>query len=182
MTSGDEQEWIHSLGEGVTETEGLPSVHRVETFDGPVQMKWVDEAGMSMQGPLAYFVDFLKVSGVWERFVAECPLRHSSPNAPAKNEILGTIPCIVLSGHRRYAHIRAIRSDDVLPGLLGIERFRSKDGVRRVFEKQYEEALTLWMDRFINETYAVLVDQQWILDLDPTVKTLYGRQVESRVG
>jgi hypothetical protein len=29
------------------------------------------------------------------------------------------------------------------------------------------------MDRFTNETYAVLVDQPWILDLDATVKPLY---------
>ena len=182
MTSGDEQESIHPLGEGEAEPEGFPPVHRVETFDGPVQMKWVDEAGMSMHGPLTYFVEFLKVSGVWERFVAECPLRYSSPNAPTKNEILGTILFSVLSGHRRYAHITAIRGDDVLPGLLGIERFRSEDSVRRAFEKQDEEALTLWMDRFTNETYAVLVDQPWILDLDATVKTLYGRQEEARVG
>lgn len=182
MTSGDEQESIHPLGEGEVEPEGFPPVHRVETFDGPVQMKWVDEAGMSMHGPLTYFVEFLKVSGVWERFVAECPLRYSSPNAPTKNEILGTILFSVLSGHRRYAHITAIRGDDVLPGLLGIEQFRSEDSVRRAFEKQDEEALTLWMDRFTNETYAVLVDQPWILDLDATVKTLYGRQEEARVG
>jgi hypothetical protein len=52
-----------------------------------------------------------------------------------------------------------IRRDDVFPGLLGIERFLSQDSVRRAFEKQDEEALTLWLDRFKNETNALLVDQ-----------------------
>ena len=38
------------------------------------------------------------------------------------------------------------------------------------------------MDRQIIETYAALLDQKRILDLDATVKTLYGRQEEARVG
>lgn len=137
---------------------------------------------MSMHGGLAFFIEFLKVSGIWERFVEECPLKYVSPNAPSKSEILGTILLSVLSGHRRYSHITGMRGDDVLPQLLGIEKFRSEDSVRRAFEKQNEEALTLWMDRQMNETYAALLDQQWVLDLDATVKTLYGRQEEARVG
>lgn len=141
-----------------------------------------EDAGVSMYGPLTYFVEFLKVSGVWERFVEECPLQYTSRNAPTKNEILGTILFSVLSGHRRYAHITAIRGDEVLPQLLGIEQFRSEDSVRRAFEKQDEEALTLWMDRHTDESYAALLEQEWILDLDATVKTLYGRQEEARVG
>ncbi len=127
-------------------------------------------------------MEFLKVSGVWERFVEECPLHYTLRNAPTKNEILGTILFSVLSGHRRYAHITAIRGNDVLPQMLGIGRFRSEDSVRRAFEKQDEEALTVWMDRHVNETYAALLDQEWILDLDATVKTLYGHQEEARVG
>ena len=61
-----------------------------------------------MHGGLGYFVVFLKVSGIWAKFVKECPLEYSSPNAPDKSEILGTILYSVLSGHRRYPHITAI--------------------------------------------------------------------------
>ncbi len=182
MSSGDEAKAIHREGEEKKDPESYPPMHRVETFGGPIQVRWEEEAGVSMYGPLTYFVEFLKVSGVWERFVEGCPLTYTSPNAPTKNEILGTILFSVLSGHRRYAHITAIRGDDVLPQLLGIERFRSEDSVRRAFQKQDEEALTLWMDRHTNETYAALLDQEWILDLDATVKTLYGHQEEARVG
>jgi hypothetical protein len=182
MTSGDEQESVHPLGEGEAEPEGFPPVQRVETFDRSAHMKWVDEAGMSMHGPLTYFVASLKVSGGRERFVAECPLRCSSPSGPTKDEILGRILFSVVSGHRLYAHITAIPGDEVLLGLPGIERFRSEDSVRRAFEKQDEEPLTLWMDRFTNETDAILVDQPWSPDLDATVKTLCGRQEEARVG
>jgi len=114
--------------------------------------------------------------------VASWPLSYTSPNAPTKNEILGTILFSVLNGHRRYAHITGLRGDDVLAELLGIGQFRSEDSVRRAFEKQDEESLTLWLDQSMNETYEALVEQEWILDVDATVKTLYGRQEEAKVG
>ena len=182
MSGSEESKEVHPQGEGNREAEGFPAAHRVETFGGPIQVRWEEDAGVSMYGPLTYFIEFLKVSGVWERFVEECPLRYTSRNAPTKNEILGTILFSVLSGHRRYAHITAIRGDEVLPRLLGIEQFRSEDSVRRAFEKQDEEAMTLWMDRHTNDSYAALLEHEWILDLDATVKTLYGRQEEARVG
>ena len=124
----------------------------MQTFDRAIQVRWEEDAGVRMYGPLTYFIEFLKVSGVWERFVEECPLRYTSPNAPAKNEILGTILFSVRNGHRRYAHLTAIRGDEVLPRLLGIEQLRSENSVRRAFEKQYEEAMTLWMDRHTNHS------------------------------
>ncbi len=70
----------------------------------------------------------------------------------------------------------------VLPRLLGIERFRSEDSIRRAFEKVDEEALTLWMDRQMDRTFAPLLRYGWVLDLDTTVKTLYGHQEEASVG
>src|SRR6187549_2262768 len=152
MSESEEMKTLHPEGGGKEAPEGYPAVHRVETFGGPIQVRWEEDAGVSMYGPLTYFVEFLKVSGIWERFVAECPLHYTSRNAPTKNEILGTILFSVLSGHRRYAHITAIRGDEVLPRLLGIEQFRSEDSVRRAFEKQDEEAVTVWIDRYTNET------------------------------
>jgi hypothetical protein len=70
----------------------------------------------------------------------------------------------------------------VLPGLLGIERLRSEDSVRRAFANQDEDALTLWIDTQTAKTYDALLEHDWALDLDATVKTLYGRQEEARVG
>jgi hypothetical protein len=131
---------------------------------------------------VTYFLEFLQISGIWEEFVEQCPLRYTSPNAPTKAEILGTILCSVVSGHRRYAHISGMRGDSVLPQMLGIERLRSEDSIRRAFANQDEDALTLWMDRQTDKTFAALLEQEWVLDLDATIKTLYGRQEEARVG
>lgn len=172
----------HPKGEAGKEASGYPAPHRIDTFGGSVEVRWSEEGGMSLNGPLAYFVEFLKVSGLWERFVARCPLKYKSPNAPKKEEILGTLLFSVLAGHRRYAHIAALRSDNVLAELLGIETFRSEDAVRRAFEKEDEGKLTLWMDLSMNETYEALLEREWVLDVDGTVKTLYGKQEEAKVG
>jgi hypothetical protein len=88
----------------------------------------------------------------------------------------------VLSGQRGYAHITAIRNDMLLPQWLGMEKLRSEDSVRRAFEKQDEAALTLWMDQQMSATYDALLDTVWVLDVDATVKTLYGKQEEAKVG
>ena len=173
---------VHPVGEEAAEETGYPAAHRVDTPGGTVYVQWEDDAEVTAHGTSTYFLEFLKTSGLWSEFVDDCPLKYTSPNAPAKSEILGTILLSVLSGHRRYAHITAMRSDAVLPALLGIERLRSEDSIRRAFASQDEEALTLWIDRQTNKTFDALLEHEWILDVDATVKTLYGRQEEARVG
>jgi hypothetical protein len=182
MSEIEAQRGVHPVGERDDEPTGFPAPHRVETMGGPIQVSWEEDAGISPQGLLTYFFEFLHVSGLWEEFVEQCPLQYRSPNAPAKAEILGTILCGVLNGHRRYAHISGMRGDPVLPKLLGIGKLRSEDSIRRAFANQDEDALTLWMDRQMDKTFSALLEQEWVLDLDATVKTLYGKQEEARVG
>lgn len=82
---------------------------------------------------VTYFIDFLKTNGLWEEWARECPLSYSSRNAPPKEVLLGTVFLAMLAGHKRYAHISTIRSDSILPALLGMKRVRSEDAIRRVF-------------------------------------------------
>ena len=105
----------------------------VDTLGGKIFVRWDPEAAVTAFGPVSYFIDFLKTNGLWEPWVRECPLKYSSPNAPPKEDILGTIFLAVLAGHTRYAHISTIRSDSVMPALLGMKRVRSEDAVRRAF-------------------------------------------------
>ena len=65
---------------------------------------------------------------------------------------------------------------------IGIEKLRSEDSIRRAFANQDEEKLTLWMDGQTGKTFDALLEQEWVLDLDATVKTLYGKQEEATVG
>ena len=66
---------------------------------------------------VAFFISFLKVSGLYDDFVAASPLTYSSPNAPDKRDVLGTLLMSVLAGHYRYAHITSLRFDSVNPEL-----------------------------------------------------------------
>jgi hypothetical protein len=72
------------LGDGKGEPEGYPWPHRIEIFGGAVKVALEEGDSVSLQGPVAYFIEFLKESGLWGNFVEECPLRYSSPDAPSK--------------------------------------------------------------------------------------------------
>jgi hypothetical protein len=92
-------------------------VGSLDTFAGKVQGRRVPEAAVSSLGLLPYFIEFLKVSGRFDSWVADCPLEHRSGNAPRKRDVLGTILLSVWVGHWRQTHISAIRGDGVNPGL-----------------------------------------------------------------
>lgn len=173
---------LHPAGDEEEAALEYPGPHRVETLGGSVEVRWVEEPGLSMNGPLIYFIEFVNKTGLWKRWVETCPLKYTSSNAPSKEEILGTILLSVLSGHRRYAHITGLRGDQTMAEMLGVKKLRSEDSVRRAFEKQDEQELTLWMDLNLGETFEALLEGDWILDVDATVKTLYGKQEEARVG
>jgi hypothetical protein len=167
----------HQEGEraddGIVSTEETSAV---DTFGGKIFVRWDPDALVTAFGPVSYFIEFLKTNGLWEQWVSDCPLSYSSPNAPPKQDILGTVFLAVLAGHKRYAHITTIRSDSVLPELLGMKRVRSEDAVRRAFQhgeaKRYED----WLRKHVGITYEELLDEPWILDMDATVKPLYGHQ------
>jgi Transposase DDE domain group 1 len=160
--------------------ESEPSA--VDTFGGKVFVRWDPDANVTGFGPAAYFIEFLKANGLWERWVEDCPLHYTSPNAPPKQDILGTVMLSVLAGHKRYAHITTVRSDNVLPQLLGMKRVRSEDAVRRAFQQGQEERYTMWTRKHLRATYEPLLSEPWILDMDATVKPLYGHQQAAVVG
>jgi hypothetical protein len=103
-----------------------------------VRVEWDPEAPLTPLGQASFFIEFLKASGVFDALVADCPLDYSSPNAPNKRDVLGTAVLSMLSGHKRYAHMAALRADGVLPELLGLTR---------VMSGRYDDQAALWPDR-----------------------------------
>jgi hypothetical protein len=89
---------------------------------------------------------------------------------------LGTLLLSVLAGHKRYAHINSIRNDGVNPELLGMSKVLSEDSVRRAFRDIDEQACRQWLGRHLRKCYEPLLEEDWILDIDTTVKPLYGHQ------
>jgi hypothetical protein len=88
----------------------------------------------------------------------------------------------VLAGHWRYAHISALRSDGVNPGLLGMTKVASEDSVRRALLALKEEESESWLKQHLKASYEPLLEEPWALDVDTTVKVLYGHQEDAKVG
>jgi Transposase DDE domain len=156
--------------------EMLMSCAGVQTAGGRVQVRWESESAATPMGQLAYFIEFLTLTGLWSRWQEGCPLAYTSPNAPSKADVLGTWMLSALSGHRRYSHVTAIRCDGVNPGLLGMNKVLSEDALRRALTAIPEAEGVSWLDGHLNESVAPLLDAPWILDIDTTVKPLYGKQ------
>src|SRR5512137_3069883 len=103
---------IHQMGD-TESTIPVLSQSRVpvDTFAGRIHVEWDPSAAVTPLGQLPFFIEFLKVSGLFEAFVAECPLSYTSPNSPSVRDVLGTLMLSILAGHNRYAHIATIRCD-----------------------------------------------------------------------
>src|SRR5271170_3722449 len=72
-----------------------------ETFAGRVHVEWDSDSQVTPLGQLPFFIEYLKQAGLFDGWVADCPLAFSSPNAPRKRDLLGTGLLSVLSGHHR---------------------------------------------------------------------------------
>ena len=175
---------VHPTGEPEIRGEAAPppAALAVETFGGRVHVEWNPQAAVTPLGQLPFFIEFLKTAQLFQPWVQECPLQRRSPNAPANVDLLGTLLLSVLAGQRRYAHITAIRADGVNPELLGMSRVLSEDAVRRAFLGADAAACAAWLQTHLQFCYAALLFEPWILDVDTTVKPLYGRQEGAVLG
>ena len=107
----------------------------VDTLGGRMHVRWDEGAAAMPHGQLVFFAEFLAATGVFERWVSECPLSYRSGNAPDKRDVLGTLLLGLLAGHRRYAHITALRGDAVAAQALGMNKVVSEDALRRALER-----------------------------------------------
>ena len=148
----------------------------LQTAGGRVQVRWEKASAATPMGQLAYFIEFLTLTGLWPRWQESYPLPYISPNAPTKAEVPGTWLLSILSGHKRYSHVTAIRCDGVNPGLLGMRKVISEDAMRRALKATPEAAGIAWLDAHLERSVACLHDAPWVLDIDTTIKPLYGKQ------
>lgn len=173
----------HPLGEEKSLALGLPvSPIFVDTYAGRVHIEWDEGSATTPHGQLAFFVDFLKTAELYDPFVAQCPLLYTSNNAPRKEDVVGTLFLSVLAGHSRYAHVDSVRYDTVNPGLLGMDKVASASSARRAFLPADEAACTAWLQGHLHRCYDPLLAVPWILDVDTSVKPLFGHQEGAVLG
>jgi hypothetical protein len=124
----------------------------LDTFEGRIHVEWDPAAAVTPLGQLPFFIEFLKVSGVFEAWVADCPLAYHSNHASDKRAVLATLLLSILAGHHRYAHITAIRHDGIHPELLGVAQLVSEDAARRALARIDESSGVAWLDRHLAKT------------------------------
>jgi len=63
-----------------------------------LRIEWSKQSSrMTRLGGLAYFTEFLELTGLFDDLVFECPLTYTSNNAPNKRDVLGVMLLSVLS-------------------------------------------------------------------------------------
>ena len=68
------QQRIHPLGESEESIDAVPAKSAVDTLAGKIYVFWESHAQVTALGPVAFFIEFLKTSGRWEKWVEDCPL------------------------------------------------------------------------------------------------------------
>jgi hypothetical protein len=184
---------VTAVRSALTEPTEQATELRVNTPGGRFQVRWDENGSATALGQLAFFAEFLEVSGLFERWVASCPMAYTSPNAPEVRDVLGTWLLSILDGQRRYAHVTGLRGDAVAPQILGMTKIVSDESLRRglahlaptlkrcpqeqrlVREAQLAKS-TGWMSAALAESTREALSTGWILDTDTTIKLLYGHQ------
>ena len=92
----------------------------IPAFGGKLDVSWNPESQVTQWGGLAYFVSYLKTSGLFDRLVEDAPFHYTSPNAPDVRDVVGTTVLAIVCGFTRYVHINRLRNDTVLAALLGL--------------------------------------------------------------
>ena len=143
----------HPKGDGPSAARDVArEAVKLDAFGGTVHVKWDPDAAATPLGHLAFFAEYLKVSGRFDALVADCPLHYASPNTPSKRDIPGTLMLSILAGQWRYAHITTLRSDEVNPSVLGMTKVASEDSVRRALERLAADAGASWLQDHLDDT------------------------------
>ncbi len=159
------------MARGAAHEAGAAQV--VDTLSGRLHVRWDETAPATPHGQLVFFAEFLATTGVFERWVSECPLAYRSGNAPDKRDVLGTLMLALLAGHRRYAHVTALRGDAVAAQALGMKRVVSEDALRRALARLEPAPCEAWMKPALMHSVGEALSRPWVLDIDASIKPLY---------
>lgn len=72
----------------------------VETPSGRLQVHWDGDCDATPLGQMAFFIEFLMLTGLYAKWIDTCPLSYQGPHSSKTADILGTLFLSVLSGHK----------------------------------------------------------------------------------
>jgi len=154
----------------------------MKTHSGTLHWDFSEHTPVTLHGHLPFFAQFLETGNLFSDWVEDAPLAYASNNAPKPKDVLGTILLSVLSGHKRYCHSSALYGDQVAPALLGLSKIVSHDSLSRGLKKMDADLAEDWLHTHLLRKTEPLLQHAYVLDLDATVKTVYGAQEGSEIG
>lgn len=173
MNSDSLVEYVTNAARGKTENIEIKAV---DTPGGRFQIDWDREEPLTRFGSLAYFANYLHEGGLFAEWCDAAPLNYTSHNAPTKRAVMGTIFLSILAGHTRYAHISSLDGEQVAADMLGIGEIVSHDSVSRSLTRGVEEVWEEWQMEQALKCFLPLTTTDYILDMDVTIKPLFGHQ------
>ncbi len=156
--------------------------NKLRTDNGTFNWSFEQNSSITLNGYLPFFAEFLHEGNLFASWAEDCPLEYKSNNAPSVPDVPGTIMISVLSGHTRYSHMSSVYGDKISAELIGINKFVSHDSVQRALKKIDNEEGQKWLRYHSLKTYEPLLSKPYILDIDPTVKPIYGNQEGAEIG
>lgn len=154
----------------------------IPAFGGPMGIRWDEGARVTPWGGLAYFATFLRTTGLFDRLVEDAPFAYASPNAPDVRNVVGTAVLAILAGFTRYCHIERLRRDAACAALLGLTKIVSDESLRRGLKKCDEATLDSWLARHERESCEPLLQYDYVMDVDNSVKCIFGHQEGAELG
>ena len=166
-----------------TSKSGLPAKLqtapvKVQAPCGVTQVQWDNDQACTPIGQLVFFTQFLECSGLLENWLLEAPLFYKSNNAPQPRDILCTMMLSILAGHNRFCNMEQIYGDTVSAQVLKLKKIYSDDSTRRGIKRMDEKAALKWLEDNQRYCWEPMLTRSWILDIDSTVKPVFGRQQE----
>ncbi|MCY7319355.1 MAG: transposase [Ramlibacter sp.] len=149
----------------------------VDTMGGRVHVRWDEKAQVTPHGQMVFFAEFLAVAGVFDRWVQQCPLRYTSPNASSARDVLSTLMLGTQSGSKRYAHIAAVAAR-----ALDMQSMVNEGTTRRALKSMQPDASEPRMRTALMDSVRDALGRPWVLDMDATIKPLYGHQEGAELG
>ena len=111
---------------GQTAMSVIPQAAGIEAPTGRLYVRWDGQSAATPVGQMAFILECLHLTGLYARWQTACPFNYIGPHGSRREDIVGTWFLSLLAGHRRYAHMNAIRFDRVIPDLLGMQTWSPK--------------------------------------------------------
>jgi hypothetical protein len=134
-------------------------------------------------GGIIFLMSMLERSGEWATFLKGAPLAGQGNSATTTADLLKTLLACVLAGGNRFRHAEHLKRDRLLAQLLGA-KLCGEDALCRGLGRMSRNGGGDWANKHLLTMNIALLKETryWVMDLDTTIKTLYGHQEGAELG